>query len=160
MATRDITIIALTVAIIEVCKFAMAGLPNIELTSFLLIIFSLCFGKRIYFVVPVFILIEGAVYSFGIWWVMYLYAWPLLVLVTRIFRKNDSALFWAIVSGVFGLLFGFMCAIPYLFMGGIHTAFTWWIAGIPWDLVHGVSNFLIMILLYHPITKVIKKLNI
>lgn len=160
LATKDIAIIALAVAIIEVCKVAMTGLPNIELTSFLLIIFSLYFGKKIYFVIPVFILIEGAIYGFGLWWIMYLYAWPLLVLVTRIFKKNDSAVFWAVVSGVFGLLFGFLCAIPYLFMGGIHTAFSWWIAGIPWDLVHGVSNFLIMLLLYHPITKVIKKLKI
>ncbi len=157
--TRDIAILALAVAVIEVFKFAMANLANIELTSFLLIVFTLHFGKKIGFVVPVFILVEGVVYSFGVWWIMYLYAWPLLVIVTSILRKNDSAVFWAVVSGIFGLLFGFMCAIPYLFMGGIHTAFSWWIAGIPFDLVHGVSNFLIMLILYKPVTKVLKKVN-
>lgn len=160
IATRDVALIALFVAIIEVCKFALANLANIELTSFLLIIFSLHFGKRVYAAVPVFILIEGVVYSFGLWWIMYLYAWPLLILVTRIFKKNDSALLWAVVSGVFGLLFGFLCAIPYLFMGGISTAFSWWIAGIPFDLVHGVSNFLIMLLLYRPVAKVLKKIKL
>ena len=160
IATRDVALIALFVAIIEVCKFALANLANIELTSFLLIIFSLYFGKRVYAAVPVFILIEGVVYSFGLWWIMYLYAWPLLILITRIFKKNDSALLWAVVSGVFGLLFGFLCAIPYLFMGGISTAFSWWIAGIPFDLVHGVSNFLIMLLLYRPVAKVLKKIKL
>ncbi len=160
LATRDVAIIALFVAIIEVCKVAMTALPNIELTSFLLIIFSLYFGKKIYFAIPVFILIEGAIYGFGIWWIMYLYAWPILVLITRLFKANRSPLFWAFVSGIFGLLFGLMCSIPYLFMGGISTAFSWWIAGIPWDLVHGVSNFLIMLILFKPVTKVIEKMNI
>ena len=160
IATRAVALVALFVAIIEVFKFAMANLANIEMTSFLLIIFSLYFGKRVYAAVPVFILIEGVIYGFGIWWVMYLYAWPLLILVTRIFKKNDSPLLWAVVSGVFGLLFGLMCAIPYLFVGGISTAFSWWIAGIPFDLVHGVSNFLIMLLLYRPVTKMLKKVKI
>ncbi len=159
-ATKDIALVALMVAIIEVCKVVLAPIPNVELTSFLLIIFSLFFGKKVVAVVPVFILIEGVMYGFGIWWVMYLYAWPLLVLITRIFKKNTSAVFWAIVSGIFGLLFGFMCAIPYLFISGITGAFSWWIAGIPFDLIHGVSNFFIMLLLYHPIAKVLKKLKI
>ncbi len=160
LATRDIAIIALFVAVIEVFKLAMTPLPNIELTSFLLIIFSLYFGKKIYFAIPVFILIEGAIYGFGLWWIMYLYAWPILVFVTRIFKHNTSTVFWATVSGVFGLLFGLMCAIPYLFMGGISTAVSWWIAGIPWDLVHGISSFFIMLLLFKPVTNVIKKLKI
>ena len=98
IATRDVALVALFVAIIEVFKFAMANLANIEMTSFLLIIFSLYFGKRVYAAVPVFILIEGVIYGFGIWWVMYLYAWPLVILVTRIFKKNDSPLLWAVVS--------------------------------------------------------------
>ena len=34
-----------------------------------------------------------------------------------------------------------MCSIPYLFIGGIHTAFAWWVSGIPFDMIHGVSNF-------------------
>lgn len=160
ITTKDVALVALMVAIIEVCKVILAPAPNIELTSFLLITFSLFFGKRVYAVVPVFILIEGVIYGFGIWWVMYLYAWPLLILITRVFKKNNSCVFWAVVSGVFGLLFGFMCAIPYIFLSGISGAFSWWIAGIPFDLIHGVSNFLIMLLLYHPIAAVLKKVNI
>ena len=75
----DVALVGMMVAVIEACKFAMAALPNVELTSFWVILFALCFGRRIYLVVPVFILIEGVVYGFGMWWFMYLYAWPLLV---------------------------------------------------------------------------------
>jgi energy-coupling factor transport system substrate-specific component len=64
---------------------------------------------------------------------------------------------------VFGLLFGLFGAIPYVVIGtidggmesGLVAGFTWWIAGIPWDIVHGVGNFVVMLLLYHPIQRVI-----
>ena len=158
----DIALIALMVAIIEVCKVAMMNLPNIELTSFWLILFSKYFTRKVYVVVPVFILLEGVLFGFGIWWVMYLYAWPLLIHVSTVFRKNDSALFWAIVSAVFGLSFGALCAIPYFFTGtdvksGLTIAFNWWVAGIPWDITHCVANFALMMLLYKPLGNAIQK---
>lgn len=32
--------------------------------------------------------------------------------------------------------------------------FNWWIAGIPFDIIHGAANFVIMLLLYKPVRKV------
>ncbi len=156
LSVFDVALVGLMVAMIEVCKVAMMELPNIELTSFWLLMFSKHFGNRVYFVVPVFILIEGVIFGFGVWWIMYLYAWPLLVLVARFFRKSDSPLTWALISGIFGLSFGFLCSLPYLFMGGIGTAFGWWVAGIPWDLVHAGANFALMLVLYKPVSKAMK----
>ncbi len=77
LSIEDIALMGMMVAVIEACKLAMAFLPNIELTSFWIIMFTLLFQWRILFVIPVFILVEGAVYGFGLWWVMYLYAWPM-----------------------------------------------------------------------------------
>ena len=161
---KDIAQIGIMVAVIEVSKFALSGLPNIELTSFWLIMFTLYFGWKIVAVVPVFILIEGAFYGMNLWWIMYLYAWPLLVLIAWIFRKNTSALLWATISGIFGLCFGALCSIPYFFIGastgglaaGVRAAVTWWIAGIPWDFVHCAGNFVIMLVLYKPISQAMK----
>ncbi len=83
IAVQDIALTGMMTAVIEVSKAALGFLPNIELTSFWIILFTLFFGRRILFVVPTFILIEGAVYGFGLWWVMYLYAWPLLALAVQ-----------------------------------------------------------------------------
>ena len=69
-AIKDITLIGMMVAVIEVCKMALAWAPNIELVSFLFIMFTLFFGKKVVFVVPVFILIEGSVYGVSTWWIM------------------------------------------------------------------------------------------
>ena len=167
MTVFDTALIGIMIAVIEVCKFVMAPLPNIELTSFWLIMFTLYFDKRVYFVVPALIIIEGAVFGFGLWWIMYLYAWPLLVIVTTIFKKSQSAVTFSLISGIFGLCFGLMCSVPYVFINttgtdfanGIRAAFAWWVAGIPFDLLHGGGNFILMMILYTPVSKVMKKTN-
>ena len=159
MKTKDITLIGMMIAIIEVCKVIFAGIPNVELTSFWIIVFSVCFGKKVFYTIPAFILIEGMMYGFGLWWVQYLIAWPVLGIIAGKLRNTDSVLSWAIISGMFGLFFGVLCSVPYLFMGGIKTAVAWWIAGIPWDIVHGIANFVIMLVLYKPIVNMMKKIR-
>lgn len=164
---QDTCMIGMLVAVIEVCKVALNFLPNIEVTSFWLIMFTIFFGRKIAFVVPVFILIEGCIYGFNTWWIMYLYIWPLLVLLTWTFRKQQSIWFWSILSGVFGLLFGLLCSIPYVVIGavdggirnGLYAGFTWWVAGIPWDIVHCVSNFVLMTVLYYPVRALLEKIK-
>ena len=81
ITTKDIAVIGLMVAIIEACKVALSFAPNIELTTFWLIMFTRQFGRKVAVIVPVLILVEGMMYGVNTWWVMYLYIWPLLVLL-------------------------------------------------------------------------------
>lgn len=165
IAIKDIALVGMMVAIIEVCKVALAWAPNIELTSFWIIMFTLFFGKRILYVIPVFILIEGTMYGMHLWWIMYLYAWPILALATWLLRKKDSIFTYSMLSGIFGLFFGFLCALPYVVIGavdggilsGLYAGFTWWVAGIPWDIVHCVGNFVLMLVLYTPVKGIMLK---
>ena len=167
LSARDLALMGMMVAVIEACKFVMASLPNIELTSFWLILFTLMIGWKIVFVVPVFILLEGMIYGFGLWWVMYLYAWPILVLITWFLRKQDSVWIFSILSSAFGLCFGLLCAIPYFFIGfvdggvlsGLIAAFNWWIAGIPFDIIHCIANFILMFLLYRPMRNLMDRIK-
>jgi len=167
ITVRDITIIGVMVAVIEVCKVTMAALPNIELTTFWIIMFTLFLGKKSIFAVPVFILIEGTIWGFGLWWIMYLYIWPLLAIFTWIFRKQDNIWFWSILSSIFGFFFGALSSIPYFFIGfsnggivgGISGMFSYWIAGIPFDITHGVANFVLMLVLYKPVRHIMDKVK-
>lgn len=167
LTIQDIAMIGMMVAIIEVCKTALSFLPNIELTTFWVIMFTVFFGWKIIFVIPVFILIETVMYPFGLWIIMYLYAWPLLALIAWLCRKKDSVWFFSILSAAFGLSFGLLCAIPYIFIyasggglkSGLSATFAWWIAGIPWDIVHGVGNFVIMMVLYYPVRRVMERVK-
>ena len=165
LTAYDVALMGMMVAVIEACKFVMASLPNIEVTSFWMILFTLFIGWKIIFVVPVFIILEGFIYGIHLWWIMYLYAWPLLALVTWIFRKQKSVWFWSTLSGVFGLMFGFLCSFPYVVIGavnggirnGLYAGFAYWIAGIPFDITHCIGNFVIMLVLYEPIRIAMRK---
>ena len=165
VSIKDIALVGMMVAIIEVCKVALAWAPNIELTSFWIIMFTLFFGKRILYVIPVFILIDGSMYGIQIWWIMYLYTWPLLALFTWLLRKKDSVFTYSMLSAIFGLFFGFLCALPYVVIGavdggiinGLYAGFTWWVAGIPWDIVHCVGNFTLMLVLNKPVKAIMIK---
>lgn len=159
LTVKDIALIGVMIATIEVAKNALAFIPNVELVSLLIILYTLFFGWKILFVIPAFILLEGCIYGFGLWWIMYLYVWPLLALLTRIFRKQESPWFWATLSGFFGLGFGALCAIPYIFLSGPKGAFAWWVAGIPYDIVHCVSNFIICAVLFRPLSKALCKFS-
>ena len=148
------------VATLEVAKFALSFLPNVELVTLLIMLYTLYFGRKIIYVIPVFVLIEGIVWGFGIWWIMYLYLWPLLALITYLFRKTESVIFWAVLAGVFGLIFGALCAIPYFFIGGWSTAVSWWVAGITHDIIHCVSYVVITLVLFPPLRKALSKLRL
>ena len=164
LPVRDMALIGLMVALIEVCKLTMSALPNIELTTFWVILFTLYFGKKIYFVIPVFIFLEGLIYGFGFWWLMYLFAWPLLAFLTQKLQEHSSVMTWSVLAGIFGLSFGLLCSLPYFLIATTGTlavrlqiTFAWWVAGIPWDIVHGLSNFIIMSQLYRPLKNIMER---
>lgn len=158
LSLREMCFLALMGALMLASQVAMAALPNIHIVALLIIITALCFSWRALFSVAVFVLLEGLIYGFGIWWISYLYAWPLLVPIVILLRKNTSALFWAVISGAHGLLFGAMTAIPYLFIGGWQAAVSYWISGIPFDLLHCAGNFVVTLVLLNPLLKLTRKL--
>ena len=157
LSIRELCILALMAALMIASQVAMAALPNIHLVAVFIIIATLAFGWRAMYSIAVFIAAEGLIYGFGIWWISYLYAWPILCAVVMLFRKNDAPLFWAIIAGAHGLLFGAMCALPYLFIGGIKMAVSYWVTGIPFDLAHCAGNFVVTLVLVKPLTKLTRR---
>lgn len=150
----EVTIIAILAAILEVGKVLLNSIPNVELVSFLLIMFTLRFGiKRAMAASVVFTLVELFYWGFHIWVVFYIYAWPLLVLLTHLMRKVDSAILFALFSGAYGFAFGALSSIIIIFTSGFKAAAAWWVAGLSYDVVHAIGNFVIMLVLYRPIRK-------
>ena len=73
-------------------------------------------------------------------------------------RKMESAFAWALLSGTFGLLFGALCGIVDVFIGGIPYAIAKWASGIPFDIMHCAGNFVIALLLFKPMRELMEKL--
>lgn len=154
----DICLMAMMGVLMVTSKEVLAFLPNIELVSFLTILFTLVFRRRVIGALAVFLLLEGLLYGFGIWWVMYLYIWPLLALVTWIFRWLKRPWQWALLSGLYGLLFGTLCALVYLPMWNLPKIISWVIAGLYVDCGHALGNFAVMLVLYTPLRKALEQL--
>ena len=160
LTIRDIAMMGVMTAILEAAKQALAFLPNIELVTLLLILYTLFLGGKVIYVIFAYVIMEGLLYGFGLWWFSYLYVWPLLAVFTWLFRKQESVWFWSIFSGAYGLLFGALCAIVQLIIGGPATAFAWWVSGIPYDIPHGVGNFVLCFVLFRPLHTVLHRLRI
>lgn len=145
----------LLTAIVFAVQVTLGFLPNIELVTLLFILYTLFLGKKVFFIIFAFIFLEGIFYGFGIWWVNYLYIWPLQALITLALRKHTSVIFWSMISGIYGFSFGALCAIPYFFIGGPASAFAYWISGIPFSIVQCIGDVIICLLLFKPIHTVL-----
>jgi len=158
LKAREIVILGLMTAILLVAQVGMSFLPNIELVSLLIIVYTLVFRKKVLFIIYTFVLLEGLIYGFGTWWISYLYVWTVLAGVTWLLRDMESPLGWAIVNAAFGLLFGALTAIVNLFISGIGGMVSYWIAGIPFDLLHCAGNFATALVLFNPLTLLLRRL--
>lgn len=161
--TRSLAqLIALTVlgVLLIVAKFVLATLPNIELVSLLLLVYTYKFGIKALVPTYIFAFLEILLYGLNLWSVMYLYVWAVLVLAALPLRRIRKAWPFAVLSGLFGFLFGSLCSIPYWFAFSPSFAISWIISGISFDVVHGISNFFVALILYKPITKALDKVQI
>lgn len=155
--TFEIVLLGMLGAIAYVGQVALSFLPNIEVVSVLFLVYTKIFGKKALFPIYVFVLLEGIFWGFGRWWIMYLYVWAVLWGITMLLRRNDSAVFWAVINGAFGLVFGALCSITQGVMFGIGSGFAYFISGIPFDIVHCIGNFLTALFLYKPLTILLSK---
>ena len=146
-------------ALIFASKVALAALPNINLNSLLIILTVVFFGWKSLYTVYVYVMLEGLVFGFSIWWFGYLYVWAILVVVAMLLRKNDSAVIWAVIAGLYGLVFGPLMYLEYFAInGGWEMFFAMWVSGIPYDLAHCGGNFVFTLVLYRPLHKVMERL--
>lgn len=159
-ASRRAALCALLAALTAALQAAMSPLPNIEPVSLLVLVYALVFGWDVFYIIYTFVLLEGLIFGFHLWWVTYLYIWSLWALAVLLAgrRKEHGPLVWAAASGAFGLGFGALCALPYL-AGGPWAAFSYWVAGIPFDVLHCVGNFALALLLERPLYRIMIQLR-
>lgn len=146
--------LALMTAILLAVQVAFAALPNIEAVSLLIVLYTRRFHRKTLFIIYGFALLEGLLYGFGLWFINYLYVWTVLWLAATWLRHMESTIGWIVLLAAFGLSFGFLCSIPYLFIGGPSMAFSYFISGIPFDLLHCGGNAVLAALLFKPLDRV------
>ena len=145
-------------------KIAMAVLPNVHLIGMFIMVFTIVFRSRALISVYVYVLLEGFVYGFGMWWMSYLYVWAILwgvtMLIPRSLPKGVMAVICPIVCALHGLSFGALCApveaIAYNF--GFDGMLTYIAMGFPFDVSHAIGNFCFGLLIV-PLSMMLQKLK-
>lgn len=156
---KDIAVIGMMSAILIATFLVIGFLPNIELVSLLIILYTLVFGWKAIFIIYTFVLVDGIIYGFGLNWVLYLYVWLILFLIARLFKNLRSPFYWGIISGLFGLFFGAFDSLIYVVIGGVNTGIAHWVAGIGYDVLHCIGNFITALLLFKPLYNILDRLN-
>lgn len=136
----------------------MSWLPNIEPVSLMVMLFAVTFGRKSVYPIYVYVALEILVYGIKEWNLNYLYVWVILALAAWLLRDMRHPFGWAVLSGVFGLLFGGLCTPVYFVIGGPGYALSWWLSGIPYDIAHCAGNFVIALVLFVPLRGLLDKL--
>ena len=161
--TNEICLYGLLGTFLFILKFVMSSLPNVEPVSLLLIAYTIVFSMKAIYPLAVYVLLELVIYGFGFWSIGYLYIWLILVIIVAIIYKttnSTNSFIWAMVSGVFGLIFGALYIPLYIISGGFTLAITWWVSGLTFDFIHCISNFILCAILLKPIVNVLSKVKI
>lgn len=158
LTIRQITLFAMLAALTFGAKWMMSPLPNIEPVTLMVLLFGAVLGWKAVFPVAVYVAAEILFYGLGFWNFYYLYIWLIPMALGICLRKMEQPLGWAIAAGAFGLFFGALCAPVNAAIGGVGYAVSWWISGISFDLMHCAGNFVMALVLFVPLRRLLERL--
>lgn len=164
LSAREIVTFAMLGTVMYVSKIIMEFVPNVHLLGVFTITYTLVYRKKALYPLYVYVLLNGIFAGFATWWIPYLYIWTILWGVTMLLPKNIPSkarpFVYMGVCAMHGFLFGtlYAPAQALLFHLDFKGMIAWIIAGLPWDMIHGVSNFFCGILIV-PLTKVLRSLE-
>ncbi len=158
LTIRELILFGILGSLTFAMKLVMAALPNIEPVTLCLLVYGAVFGYKALYPAYVYVILEILYFGLGTWNFCYLYIWAIPVVAGFTLRTMRRSLGWALVSGVFGLLFGALCGIVDAFIGGAAYAVAKWASGIPFDIAHCLGNFGIALVLFKPLRELLDRL--
>lgn len=160
LTIKEMTLFGMLGAVMYCSKIFMEFLPNVHLLGVFTIAFTLVYRKKALYPIYVYVMLNGLLAGFNMWWIPYLYIWTILWGVTMLLPKNAPKIVYMLVCSAHGFLFGTLYAPAQAIMFGLDFKgmIAWIIAGFPYDCIHGVANLCVGILIV-PIVKLLKKLD-
>ena len=161
LKTKEIAVFSMLGALMYISKLIMEVAPNVHLLGTFVIAFTLVYGKKALYPIYVYVLLNGIFAGFATWWIPYLYIWTVLwgvvMLLPKKIPQKIRPLVYMCVCAAHGFLFGTLYAPAQAILFGLNFEgmVAWIIAGLPWDFVHGVSNFFCGILIM-PIVRILR----
>ena len=164
LKTKEIAVFSMLGALMYISKLIMEVAPNVHLLGTFVIAFTLVYGKKALYPIYVYVLLNGIFAGFATWWIPYLYIWTVLwgvvMLLPKKMPKKIQPLVYMVVCSLHGFLFGTLYAPAQALLFGLSFdgMIAWIIAGLPWDCIHGVSNFFCGLLIM-PIISILRRIE-
>ena len=161
---REIAVFGMLGALMYVSKIAMEFAPNVHLLGVFTIAFTVVYGKKALYPIYIYVLLNGIFCGFATWWIPYLYLWTVLWGITMLLPKQMPRMVQPIVymtlNACHGLLFGVLYAPAQALLYGLSFKgmIAWIVSGLPFDMIHGVSNFICGLLIV-PIIHLLRRLE-
>lgn len=165
LSTAEMAVFAMLGAVMFCSKIIMEALPNIHLLGMLTMVYTLSYRKKALIPIYIYVLLNGAFSGFAVWWIPYLYIWTVLwgvtMLLPKKMPKKAAAIVYPIVCAAHGFAFGTLYAPAQAIIFGFSFKQTiaWIISGLPFDILHGLSNLCVGLLIL-PLTALINKFRI
>ncbi|MCH5209528.1 MAG: hypothetical protein J1F01_01055 [Oscillospiraceae bacterium] len=147
LTTKEIAVFGVLGAIMYVSKFIMEIIPNVHLLGVFTIAFTVVYRKKALYPIYIFVVLTGIFCGFAAWWIPYLYLWTVLwgavMLLPKKMPKKVQPVIYMTVCALHGFLYGTLYAPTQAILYGLSFKgmIAWIIAGLPWDCIHGISNF-------------------
>ena len=162
LSVREIAVFGVLGAIMYASKLIMEVLPNMHLLGMFIIALTVVYRVKALYPIYTFVLITGLFSGFASWWLPYLYVWTILwagvmALPKKMTPKAATAAYM-LLGAAHGCLYGCLYAPVQALMFGLsfEGMLAWIAAGLPFDLIHGASNFFTGILVV-PLVKILKQ---
>lgn len=147
LTIKEITLFGMLGAAMYASKIIMEVFPNVHLLGVFTIALTVVYRKKALYPIYIFVFLLGIFNGFAAWWLPYLYLWTVLWGVTMMLPKSMpkavQPIVYMMVCSIHGFLYGTLYAPAQALMFGLsfESTIAWIIAGLPWDFVHGISNF-------------------
>ena len=153
LTVREMAIFGMLGAIMYASKLLLEIAPNIHLLGVFIVAFTVVYRQKALFPIYLYVLLNGIFSGFAVWWIPYLYIWACLwgavMLLPANIPRRIRPLVYMAVCALHGFLFGTLYAPAQALLYGLSFKgmIAWILAGLPWDFLHGVSNFFCGILI-------------
>ena len=159
-----LVLFAMLGALMLISKIVFEPLPNVHPLAALVMIYTVVWRTRALIPIYVYVLLQGLISGFDLWWVPYTYVWTVLWGFTMLLPKKMpsavSAVVYPLVCAFHGAIFGVIYAPvqALIFHFDFDMAVKWVIAGLPFDFLHAAGNFAAGFLIL-PISRALLKLD-
>lgn len=147
LTVKEIAVFSMLGAVMYASKMIMEVVPNVHLLGVFTIAYTVVYRKKALYPIYIYVILNGIFSGFATWWIPYLYIWTILWGVVMFLPKNMpqkiEPIVYMLVCAAHGFLFGTLYAPAQAILYGLsfEGMIAWIVAGLPWDVIHGVSNF-------------------